>query len=178
MVARLQDMTIHTEAAGELTAAFTADLPTLGQLLACDRIFLYLRSPATGLGQVPFCWRHSPQIPLVYDENWQREPSTLSQEDPMFAAALRGEPSLFIEDVEQASAKTLNQEFERQHFGHRALIHAHIYQNGQLWGVLQPCMFGSPRRWSHQDRDRIDQAIALITPKVIEYVHNSVPVLA
>lgn len=177
MVARLLDITVHIEAAGELTAAFTTHLPALGQQLASDRIFLYLRSPADSLGQVPFCWRHSPDVPLVYDEDWQAEPGSLSQEDPMFAAALRGDPSLFIEDVERADSDTLNREFERENFGHRALVHAHIYRDGQLWGVLQPCQFGQPRRWSQADRDCIHHAVEMITPYVIAYVRNSVPVM-
>jgi hypothetical protein len=41
----------------------------------------------------------------------------------MFAAALRTEPLIIIEDVEIRQPDILNKQFERETFGHRALIH-------------------------------------------------------
>ncbi|TVQ08730.1 MAG: GAF domain-containing protein [Leptolyngbya sp. DLM2.Bin27] len=152
-----------------------AALTQLGQQLRCDRIFLYLRSPQTELGRVPFCWRQHGAVPLVYDPDWKAEPASLADEDPLFAAALRGEPSIFVDDVAAASPAVLNREFERRTFGHRALIHAHLWADGQLWGVLQACMFDTPRPWSHSDRQGVDQAVAAFTPLARAYVQRHAP---
>lgn len=142
----------------------------LGEFLQVDRCFLYLRDPQTRLGRVPFCWTRSPEIPTVYDEDWKPEPKSLPDEDPMFAAALNTDPSIFVEDVEAASPQVLNSQFEQENFGHRALVHAHICAEGQLWGVLQPCVFGQPRAWAEDEKQTIAQIVQQITPVVVRYV--------
>ncbi len=88
----------------------------------------------------------------------------------MFAAALRTDPSIFVEDVETASPDVLSQVFERRSFGHRALIHAHLCQHNQLWGVLQPCLFERPRQWTAVERQVINQIVLAIMPKAIAYI--------
>ncbi|MGF1499806.1 MAG: GAF domain-containing protein [Elainellaceae cyanobacterium] len=149
-------------------------MPLLGEMLQCDRCFLYLRSPATGLGRVPFCWRRTEAIPKVYDSDWKPEPPSLAEEDPLFAAALRTAPSIFVEDVRSAPESLVNADFERENFGHRALVHAHLCQDGQLWGVLQPCVFDRPRIWREGDRFLISHTVAQITPLAVEYVTREV----
>lgn len=149
---------------------FAELLPVLGEALQCDRCFLYLRNPQTQMGRVPYCWRRNDQIPEVFDPDWKPEPDSLADEDPMFAAALRTEPSIFVEDVETASSDVLNREFERENFGHRALIHAHLRQDGQLWGVLQPCVFGRSRIWTAADRAAIAEVEKILTPLAIAYI--------
>ncbi|MBD0268534.1 MAG: GAF domain-containing protein [Cyanobacteria bacterium Co-bin8] len=151
-------------------AVFTALMPVLGERLNCDRTFLYLRSPQHRIGRVPFCWRRSEEIPEVYDPDWKPEPLSLVEEDPMFAAAVRAKPSIFIEDVETASPDVLNRAFEAKTFGHRALIHAHLCQDGELWGVLQPAIFGRPRVWNQTERALIDEVVTRLTPVAIAYV--------
>lgn len=145
-------------------------LAILGQQLQCDRVFLYLRSPRSTLGRVPFCWRSRPSVPLVYDPRWKPEPAALAKGDPMFAAALNAQPSIFVEDVETASPSILNRDFERATFGHRALVHAHLCSGQKLWGILQACVFDAPRAWNQGDRHLIDQAITWFTPLALQYV--------
>ena len=70
----------------------------------------------------------------------------------MFAAALRTIPTISVNDVETVSTDTLNRQFEQKNFGHRALIHAHLCHDKLLWGVLQPCVFNSPKDWSAQEQ--------------------------
>ncbi|GAB4228918.1 MAG: hypothetical protein Kow00121_57880 [Elainellaceae cyanobacterium] len=149
---------------------FSALMPALGEALQCDRCFLYLRNPDTSIGRVPYCWRRSNKYPEIYDPDWKLEPASLAQDDPLFAAALRTEASVFVEDVETASAEQVNRDFEREQFGHRALIHAHLCHSQQLWGILQPCIFGQPRQWSEADRNLIHEVVNQITPKAIAYV--------
>ncbi|MGB3308448.1 MAG: GAF domain-containing protein [Nodosilinea sp.] len=156
-------------------------LAVLGQQLRCDRVFLYLRSPNSQLGRVPVCWRAQRSVPIVYDPTWKLEASDLPKADPMFAAALNAQPSIFVEDVETAGPEVLNREFERQTFGHRALVHAHLCLEQKLWGILQACVFDTPRAWNQRDRQLIEQAVAWLTPIAMTYVkahHDRFPDLA
>lgn len=159
-----------TSAESDADAIFTALMPALCEVLQCDRCFLYLRSPDTTLGKVPYCWCRSPKYPDVRTAEWSKELEFLCKEDPLFAAALRAEPSIFVEDVETADPRVVNLAFEQENFGHRALIHAHICLTGQLWGVLQPCVFEHPRVWTPEDRAIIDLVTEKITPRAVAYV--------
>lgn len=154
----------------EPDAVFSALLPALVEVLQCDRCFLYLRNPHTKVGKIPFCWRRSDQYPDVTNSDWKKEPDSLPNEDPLFAAALRTAPSIFVEDVETASPDVVNREFERKNFGHRALVHSHLCQDGLLWGVLQPCVFEQPRVWTEFDRFVIAQVEKRIVPLAVAYV--------
>jgi len=156
---------------------FKTLLPEVGAYLDCDRCFLYLREPSSGIGKVPFCWVRNDNIPMVCDEGWKPNSPSLPDRDPMFAAALRAEPSIIIEDVETASSDILNKQFERENFGHRALIHAHICCEGQLWGVLQPSIFGRPRQWTQLEQAVIEQLVQVITPSVVAYVTSYKPIV-
>jgi GAF domain-containing protein len=152
---------------------FSKLLPALCEVLECDRTFLYLRDPHTKMGRTPYCWRRNPECPDVSTAEWEKEPDSLPKEDPLFAAALRTEESIFVEDVETAPPEVVNRDFEAENFGHRALIHAHLCEDGMLWGVLQPCIFGQPRVWGDRDRFIIDRVIEAITPLAVAYVKSS-----
>jgi len=173
--AGLPDALENSLALNDPEAMFAALLPALGEVLQCDRCFLYLRHPQTRMGKVVGCWRRCLQYPDVTDADWKPEPASLAQEDPLFAAALRAEPSIFVEDVETADPEVVNRAFERQHFGHRALIHAHLCQQEQLWGILQPCVFEQPRRWSAGDRAVIAELERRLPGLAVAYVQTFHP---
>jgi len=154
---------------------FSQVIPIVGDLLNCDRCFLYLRNPETGIGKVTHCWRRSDRYPNVFDPDWKPEPPGLAQDDPLFAAALRAAPSVFVDDVETADPQVVNRAFEQTNFGHRALIHAHLRSQGQLWGILQPCVFDQPRFWSEFDRSIMSELESALTPKAIAYVQSKNP---
>lgn len=154
-------------------SVFSALLPALGEVLQCDRIFLYLRHPQTQIGKVVSCWRRSREYPDLTDSDWKREPESLAQEDPLWAAAMRTEPSIFVEDVETASPAVVNKAFEQKTFGHRALIHAHLIFESELWGILQPCMFGQPRVWIQSDRQVIAAVTEKLAPLAVSYVKSA-----
>jgi GAF domain-containing protein len=145
-------------------------MPAVGEYLAVDRCFIYLRNPQLRWGGVSFCWCKNTDIPEIYNEHWQLEPESLASEDPMFAAALSTEPSIFVEDVQASDDRVLNRQFEAENFGHRALIHAHICHDGHLWGVLQPCVFDLPRQWTQIERATIERLITEITPIAVRHV--------
>ena len=155
----------------EPEAVFAALLPAVCDVLQTDRCFLHVRNPENRLYRV-FCWCRNP-CPDMSTDVWQQE-QPWEQEDPMFAAALRTDPAIFVEDVEAASPEVLNIAFERENFGHRALVHAHISENGVLWGILQPCIFGNPRIWSDGDRAVIAQTINKVKPFVVSYGESAV----
>lgn len=150
-------------------------LPWFGEQLQCDRVFLYARSPKSQLGRVPYSWQRHADVPKIFDPNWKLEPPSLPSHDPMFAAALQAQPSLFIEDVETASPEQVNRDFEQQNFGHRALIHAHLCIERKLWGILQACVFDHPRVWSRDDRSLTEQMVGWFAPLTREYVSQHAP---
>ncbi len=159
----------------EPDAVFSAMLPVLCDVLQSDRAFLYLRNPFISAGKTPYCWLRRPDVPNVATFTVQVEPESLPKEDPLFAAALRTDPTIFVEDVETADPKVVNLAFEQKSFGHRALIHAHLCHDGMLWGVLQPCIFGQPRVWSEFDRAIVAQVEKRVTPLAVAYVKQEIP---
>ncbi|PSB02935.1 GAF domain-containing protein [Merismopedia glauca] len=156
----------------KLDQVLLALMPEIVKSLECDRCFLYVRDPQSRLGKAAFCYCRDSTIPDVTGSEWKPESTSIEQQDPMFAAALNCQPSIFVEDIETADAQVVNRLFEQQEFGHRALIHAHLCHKNQLWGVLQPCVFSQPRIWSESDRQFITAIAHLAKPLVIEYVQR------
>ncbi|UOQ75716.1 GAF domain-containing protein [Hymenobacter sp. 5516J-16] len=146
-------------------------LNLIGPHLRADRCFLYVRDPTQARGRIALVWRLDEAVPDPRHD-WQDDTGELPKQDPLFRAALAARPSVYVEDVHEAGPEVLNQEFERRTFGHRALVHAHITYNGQLWGILQPCVFGHPRHWTAAERDYLDAAVPLLLPVVQEYVRG------
>lgn len=167
--------TLHTifEEQKDLDSTLATLMATTVDLLNCDRSFLYVRDPDTRLGKAAYCYCRDASIPNVTNEQWQQESPDLEKEDPMFAAALHCQPTIFVEDIETAAPEVVNREFERKNFGHRALIHAHLCCNGKLWGILQPCVFSQPRIWTESDQKLITAIAHRTTPLVIEYVQRN-----
>lgn len=148
-------------------AVLAAVLPAVCEVLEADRCFLQLRNPQTRFYKI-LCWRLRPEFPDL-SSDWAPE-QEWERDDPMFAAALRAQPPIFVEDVERADPAVLNADFERNSFGHRALVHAHLCHKGQLWGILQPCIFGHPRVWSEFDRFVIAELVERLTPIAVQQV--------
>jgi len=146
-----------------------AALDLVGPHLRADRCFLYVRDPARGRGRIALVWRLDDAVPDPRHD-WQDDTGDLPRQDPLFRAALAARPSVYVPDVAEAGPDVLNQEFERTTFGHRALVHAHITENGRLWGILQPCVFGHPRHWTPAEHDYLDAAVPLLLPVVQEYM--------
>jgi GAF domain-containing protein len=146
-------------------------LELVGQHLRADRCFLYVRDPEQGRGRIALVWRLDEAVPDPRHD-WQTDTGDLPKEDPLFRAALAAQPSVFVDDVTEAGPEVLNQEFERRTFGHRALVHAHIAEGGQLWGILQPCVFGHPRHWTAAEREYVEGAVPLFLPVVQAYMRE------
>ena len=171
-----------TTPAAELQAALAAVQPAaerlqhaldlIGPHLRADRCFLYVRDPQRGRGRIALVWRLDEAVPDPRHD-WQDDTGDLPKEDPLFRAALAARPSVYVDDVTEAGPDVLNQEFERRTFGHRALVHAHIVENGQLWGILQPCVFGHPHHWTAAEREYLDAATPLLLPVVQEYMRGT-----
>ena len=142
----------------------------VGKALDADRCFLYVRQPEQRHGRIAFCWRKDDTIPDVIQPNWQPDTIDLPAEDPLIRAGLSMKPSVYVDDVETATPDVLNRDFERETFGHRTLIHAHIQQDGQLWGILQPCMFGQPRHWTDEEKAHIEAILPRLQPVIRAYV--------
>ena len=146
----------------------------VGTALNADRCFLYVRQPDQSRGRTAFCWRKNDQIPTknTIQPDWQLDTTDLPAEDPLIRAGLAMKPSVYVDDVETATPDVLNQAFERETFGHRALIHAHIQQDNQLWGILQPCVFGQPRHWTDDEKAQIETILPRLQPVIAAYVKS------
>ncbi len=143
---------------------------TVGLALRADRCFLYVRQPDRQRGRIAFCWRKDDTIPDVIQPDWQADTTDLPKEDPLFRAAIEMRPSVYVSDVETATPDVLNREFEHETFGHRALIHAHVQQNDQLWGILQPAVFGEPRQWTSDEKVAIETLLPRLHPVIERFV--------
>jgi len=110
----------------------------VGTMLEADRCFLYVRQPHLGRGRTAFCWRKNQDVPdkNTVKPNWQIDTNELTAQDPLIRAGLALNPSVYVYDVETTTPEVLNRQFERETFGHQALIHAHIQGNQRLWGIL------------------------------------------
>ncbi|HEY0110466.1 MAG TPA: GAF domain-containing protein [Fibrella sp.] len=151
----------------KLTAQTTLQkaVEKIGRYLGADRCFLYVRQPNQQRGRTAFQWRRNETIPDVIQPEWQSDTTDLPKEDPLIRAGLAMQPSVYVEDVEKAGPDVLNRDFEQRMFGHRALVHAHVQADGQLWGILQPCVFGRPRQWSPSERAYIEKQLpGLLAP--------------
>lgn len=137
----------------------------------CDRCVLFLRDPHTRRSRPTHAWQRKPEYALAReDRGWQVESPTLSDDDPMFAEALRNPEALYIEDVLAADPALVNGPYEVAHFGHRALIHAPFYHDGLMYGILEPCMIETPRAWSAADRAVTALVQERMAPTVADYV--------
>ncbi|RTQ47836.1 GAF domain-containing protein [Hymenobacter gummosus] len=153
-------------------SALTAALALIGPQVRADRCFLYVRDPARERGRIALVWRLDEAVPDPRHD-WQSDTGELPRQDPLFRAALAAEPAVFVDDVDAAGPEVLNRDFERRTFGHRALVHAPVLDAaGQLWGILQPCVFGHPHHWTADERRYLEAAAPLLMPAVQAYMRG------
>lgn len=148
----------------------------VGEALHADRCFLCIRNPATRQSRIAFVWRRDESVPDVRSEHseWVDE-TPLPADDPLYAAALAGRPSVYVDDVLTAPSDVLNREFEARTFGHRALVHGHVVADGTLWGILQPAAFGHPRTWTEHDRIFVETLLPRLVAMIRSVVHAENP---
>ena len=142
----------------------------IGESLNVDRCFLCVRDPSKERCRTPFVWRRHNSIAGDYFQRKWVEESSFVNDDPLYRAALACQPSVYVTDIEKAPAEVLNREFEDRYFGHRAFIHGHIVEDGQLWGTLEPCVFTHPRQWTENERIFIETLLPLLVDHVKTFV--------
>ncbi|MFM7425183.1 MAG: GAF domain-containing protein [Elainella sp.] len=132
-------------------ALLTALMPALCQVWQCERCFLCLRDPATTLTRIThsYCLRDDRED--LIEADWVPEDDAILN-DPLMILAFQTAEAIYVEDVETADAAVVDLAYEQQVFKNRALIHAPIYVKGNLYGILEPCVFDQPRVWSEYDR--------------------------
>lgn len=132
---------------------FTALMPALGSVLPCDRCFLYLREPTKGQGTITHCWARDGRAAEWIGADWLEDPD--APQDPLMTIALRTPVAVFVEDIETAGSDVIDRAYEREKFQHRALVHAPLYHDDALIGILECSMFETPRVWTEGDRQLI-----------------------
>ena len=159
--------------------ANTEDLPLffdnlmygIADLLQCDRCYLYIRDPELLTYQIPHCYCTHPEIPNLACSHRDTESFYLAEANPLFAAAIGGEPHIYIENVEQLFYSDRNCAFWQKNYkDQKALVQAHLFTGGKLWGIIQAAQYNHSRPWTKFDRSLISQIADRITPLVTVYV--------
>jgi GAF domain-containing protein len=151
----------------------TALMPALARALNCERCVMFLRDPKTNRGRAVHRWASKPAFELRReDRGWQPNPPNLADEDPMYGEALVNPEALYIEDIETAGPAVLDVAYERKYFRHRALVHAPVYHEGELYGVLEPSAMEQPRRWTAADKALIAAVQKRLGPVVAAFVRE------
>ena len=149
----------------------TALMPAFARALNCERCVMFLRDPETHRGRAVHRWAATPAYALRReDRGWEPMPATILDDDPMYAEAMVNPEALYIEDIETAAPALLNAAYEREHFGHRALVHAPIWHEGEMYGVLEPSSMVKPRKWNTADRALVAAVQERIAPVVAAFV--------
>ena len=151
-------------------AAFTALMPTIVETLQCDRCFLFIRDPQRQRTRITDGYSREARWPTMVQTGWSREPSNLNSKDPLTLSAYQSPEAKFIDDIATAPPGSLDIQLERSVFGHRALIHAPIYNDGEFYGILEPCVFDVPRRWTESDRDLIQNLQRVLGSWIVRYL--------
>lgn len=132
-------------------ALLTALMPALCEVWQCERCFLCLRDPATTLTRITHSYCKRDDREDLIEAGWVLEDDVILN-DPLMILAFQTAEAVYVEDVETADATVVDLAYEQQVFKNRALIHAPIYVKGNLYGILEPCVFDQPRVWSEYDR--------------------------
>jgi GAF domain-containing protein len=149
----------------------TALMPALAKALNCERCVMFLRDPKTHRGRAVHRWAAKPEFALRReDRGWELMPATLLDDDPMYAEAMTNPEALYIDDIETADPALVNTAYEKEHFGHCGLVHAPVYHQGEMYGVLEPSSMMKPRKWSDADRALVAAVQARIGPVVAAFV--------
>lgn len=162
----------------DLTAAFDDLMVALCDALSVDRCFLYLRDPDTGIGGVVACASVEDRWPDLRAAPTPEAPD-LAVADPLMGWAHRMPGAIYVADIETAGADILDVEFERSGFGHRALVHAPVVdpwpEGGRLLGILEPCVFDTPRLWSPADRALVAAVQGRLSPLAARAIAHGWP---
>lgn len=153
-------------------AVFTALMPAVVDILQCDRCFLFIRDPQRQRIRITHGYSRESRWPTMVQSDWSQESPELNANDPLTLSAYESPEAHFIEDIETASQGTLDINLERSVFGHRALVHAPIYYDEEFYGVLEPCVFETPRQWTEDDRTLIQGLQQALGTWVFRYLQQ------
>lgn len=92
--------------------------------------------------------------------------------NPLMAIAFRTLEAVFVDDIETAESAAVHLAYERELFKHRALIHAPIYWNGQLYGIGEPCVFQEARAWTEFNQAIIGSVQTRLAPLTFQYLNQ------
>jgi GAF domain-containing protein len=155
-----------------LDQRLTALMQTLCQVWSCERCFLCLRDPQSSLTRITHSHCTRSDRESLLESSWMLEDAAILS-DPLMILAFQSPHPVYVEDVKTADASTIDLAYEQQVFKSRALIHAPIYAQGQLYGILEPCVFDQPRIWTEADRWVTVQMQQRLSPLVLAYLKQA-----
>lgn len=155
-------------------AVFMALMSAVVDELRCDRCFLFIRDPQRQRTRITHGYSRESRWPTMVQSDWSQESPDLNANDPLTLSAYQSSEIHFIEDIETVPPGTLDINLERSVFRHRALVHAPIYYEGEFYGVLEPCVFETPRYWTEGNRTLIHRLQEVLGTWVVRYLQQAV----
>ena len=150
-------------------------MQVVGQHLGADRCFLYVRQPDKERGRIAFCWRKDGEIDQVFQPDWLPDTTDYPQTSPMNQINLNSREPVYVDDVKTSGPGVLNQVFSQDTYGHRAFIQAPLRQDGKLWGILVPSIFGESHTWTDDEKKAIEAILPRLQPIVEEFAGLDTP---
>jgi len=152
----------------KLSALMTA----IPRVMGTDRAFLWVRDPEKN--RVKFSHSHSndPTKRNFISSGWGPDVHPRSIEKPLLRRAFLSPHAIFIDDIYDQPAEMLNADFQALVFENRALVHAPLYVDGTLYGILQTDVFDGPRDWSDEDIALMRQIQTHLAPLTVAYLAN------
>lgn len=158
----------------DLPDFFASLIFDLGKILGCDRLFLYIRDPELNIYQIPHCYCSEPNIPELTQKQSKPEPYDLKDDDPLFAAALEGQPIVCIDDLQKLAHGEKGDFWQKHYCNQKSLIQVHLYIENRLWGFIRASQFNNDRPWTKFDRDLLVSIVDRIVPLTTVYVKRTI----
>ncbi|MEO1390687.1 MAG: GAF domain-containing protein [Cyanobacteria bacterium J06634_6] len=153
-------------------AVLTALMPAVVDALQCDRCFIFIRDPQRQRTRITHGYSRETRWSTMVQTGWSLESPNLNSKDPLTLSAYQSPEAKFIDDIETAPPGSLDIQLERSVFGHRALVHAPIYNDAEFYGILEPCVFDIPRRWAESDRELIQNLQLVLGSWIVRYLQD------
>jgi len=147
-------------------AKLSALMAAIPEVLDTDRAFLWVRDPDKRRVKFSHGYSSDPNRKAVISKDWAPDVHPRSIPKPLLKRAFASPHAIFIDDIYDQPKEMLNADFQALVYENRALIHAPLYVDGALYGILQTDIFDSPRDWSDQDialMQKIQEQLATLT---------------
>lgn len=145
-------------------------MQTISNVMGTDRAFLWVRDPAKKRAKFSHGYTSDATKLSFKGREWGPDVSPRIVAKPLMQRAFLSPHAIFIDDIYDQPKEILNADFQALVFENRALVHAPIYVDGDLVGILQTDQFEEPRDWSVEDIALMQSLQAALGPVTAAYI--------